>query len=119
MHKKSLASDNHAGIHPDILQAIQDANCHHVPAYGEDVYTASAIEAFKKHFGADVDVHFVFNGTAANVLSLQAMTRSYHAVICADTAHIHIDECGAPEKFTGCNLLLVPTDDGKLTGDKK
>lgn len=115
MSKKSFASDNYAGIHPDILQAIINANQDHAGAYGSDDYTAQAIEAFKKHFGQDIDVFFVFNGTAANVTSLSAMSRSFQAVICAETAHIQNDECGAPEKWTGSKLLCVPTPNGKLT----
>src|SRR3990167_1668475 len=109
MSKISFASDNYAGIHPDIMNAINHANQHHVPAYGNDEETARAIHIFKKYFGDDAEIFFVLNGTAANVLSLQAMTRSYHAVICAATAHIQMDECGAPEKMTGCKLMLVPT----------
>lgn len=115
MHRKSFASDNYAGMHPDILKAITDANVHHVPAYGGDDETARAINKFKELFGEEASVYFVLNGTAANVLSLQAMTRSYHSVICAETAHIQMDECGAPEKMTGCKLMLVSTTDGKLT----
>lgn|SRR3990167_11209263 len=115
MNKKSFASDNYAGIHPEILAAIQSANQGHVAAYGGDAETVRAESQFKTIFGDDTDVYFVFNGTAANVLSLQALTRSYHAVICADTAHIQMDECGAPEKFTGCKLIPLSTTDGKLT----
>lgn len=112
---RNFASDNNAGVHPDILEAIQNANAGHVVAYGDDPYTRQAIEQFKAHFGEDIDVYFVFNGTAANVLGLKAVTRSYHAVICSDVAHLNVDECGAPEKFTGCKLLTVPAPDGKLT----
>jgi threonine aldolase len=117
MSKKSFASDNYAGIHADILQAIIHANGNHASAYGNDEYTTQAIQTFKTHFGDDIDVFFVFNGTAANVTSLSALNRSYNAVICADSAHIQNDECGAPEKFTGCKLLLAPTQNGKLTVD--
>lgn len=117
MTKISFASDNYAGIHPDIMNALIHANRQHVPSYGHDEETARAIRLFKKYLGEDAEIYFVFNGTAANVLSLQAMTRSYHSVICAETAHIQMDECGAPEKMTGCKLMLVPTKDGKLTVD--
>lgn len=117
MNSKTFASDNYAGIHPDILQAIIDANKHHMPAYGSDDYTIKAVDKFKEHFGDDIDVFFVLNGTGANVTSLASINRSYHAVICAETAHIQVDECGAPEKFTGSKLLLVPTQDGKLSVD--
>ena len=73
------------------------------------------VQKFKQHFGADIEVFFVFNGTAANCLSLKALTNSYHAVICGEAAHIYTDECGAPEKFTGCKLIPVPVTNGKLT----
>jgi threonine aldolase len=112
---RSFASDNNAGIHPEILKAIACVNQGHAVGYGDDPYTQSAIIKFHEHFGPDIEVFFVFNGTAANVLGLKAITRSYHAVICAESAHIYTDECGAPEKFTGCKLLPIPTADGKLT----
>ena len=75
----------------------------------------SVVQKFKRHFGPDIEVFFVFNGTAANCLSLKALTNSYHAVICGEAAHIYTDECGAPEKFTGCKLIPVPVTNGKLT----
>ena len=112
---RSFASDNNAGIHPTILQAIAAANRGHVVGYGDDRYTEAAVRKFKQHFGADVEVFIVFNGTAANCLSLKALMESYQAVICAEAAHIYTDECGAPEKFTGCKLIPIPTVDGKLT----
>ena len=112
---RSFASDNNAGIHPKILQAIAAANRGHVVGYGDDRYTVAAVRKFKQHFGADIEVFIVFNGTAANCLSLKSLTESYHAVICAEAAHIYTDECGAPEKFTGCKLIPIPTADGKLT----
>ena len=111
---RSFASDNNAGVHSEMIDAIRAANEGHVIAYGDDPFTASAIKTFQKHFGRDVAVFFVFGGTGANVLGLQAVTKSYNAVICAETAHINVDECGAPEKFTGCKLLSVATPDGKL-----
>ena len=112
---RSFASDNNAGVHPEVLQAIASANQGHTVGYGDDPYTESAVRKFKQHFGSDIDVFIVFNGTAANCLSLKALTNSYHAVICAEAAHIYTDECGAPEKFTGCKLIPLPTRDGKLT----
>jgi threonine aldolase len=112
---RSFASDNNAGVHPEVLQAIASANQGHAVGYGDDAYTESAVRKFKHHFGPDIDVFIVFNGTAANCLSLKALTNSYHAVICAEAAHIYTDECGAPEKFTGCKLIPLPTRDGKLT----
>ncbi|MGO9125048.1 MAG: threonine aldolase family protein [Terriglobales bacterium] len=112
---RSFASDNNAGIHPKVLQAVARANAGHAVGYGDDSYTQAAIGKFKQHFGADVEVFIVFNGTAANCLSLKALTQSYQAVICTEAAHIYTDECGAPEKFTGCKLIPVATPDGKLT----
>ncbi len=112
---RSFASDNNAGVHPRVLQAIAAVNRGHAVGYGDDPYTAAAVRRFKQHFGTDAEVFFVFNGTGANCLSLKSLTESYHAVICAESAHIYTDECGAPEKFTGCKLIPVPTVDGKLT----
>jgi threonine aldolase len=114
---RSFASDNNAGVHPEVLAAIAEANVGHTVGYGDDPFTASAVSKFKGHFGARIEVFFVFNGTAANCLSLKALTEPYHAVICGEAAHINVDECGAPEKFTGCKLIPVPTSDGKLTVD--
>lgn len=114
MSKRSFASDNNAGVHPEMIEALRAANEGHVVAYGDDPFTARAVKVFQKHFGKDVSVFFVFGGTGANVLGLKAITNSYEAVVCADTAHINVDECGAPEKFTGCKLLAVRTPDGKL-----
>ena len=114
MIKRSFASDNNAGVHPEMIEAVKAANNGHVIAYGDDPFTARAVKLFKKHFGGDVTVYFVFGGTGANVLGLKAMTKSYQAVICAETAHVNVDECGAPEHFTGCKLISVPTPDGKL-----
>ncbi|HKV36374.1 MAG TPA: low specificity L-threonine aldolase [Pyrinomonadaceae bacterium] len=114
MSKRSFASDNNAGVHPEMIEAIAAANNGHVVAYGSDPFTARAVKVFQKHFGKDIAVYFVFGGTGANVLGLKAMTNTYEAVICADTAHINVDECGAPEKFTGCKLLNIPTPDGKI-----
>jgi threonine aldolase len=115
--KRSFASDNNAGVHPRVMEAIQAANDGHVIAYGDDPFTARAVEKFHEHLGKDAEVFFVFGGTGANVLGLKAMTQSHHAIICAETAHINVDECGAPEKFTGCKLLPVTTADGKVTID--
>lgn len=114
---RSFASDNNAGVHPEILEALARANQGHVVAYGDDPYTASAIRKFEEHFGSDIDVFFTFNGTGANVLSLQALTSTFHAVLCSDYAHIYTDECGAPEKHTGCKLIPLPHEDGKITLD--
>lgn len=96
------------------MGAIAAANDGHVIAYGDDPFTARAIKKFRDHFGKDIEVFFVFGGTGANVLGLNAATQSHHAIVCAETAHIYVDECGAPEKFTGCKLLPVKTPDGKI-----
>ncbi len=115
---RSFASDNNAGVHPEVIEAIAAANAGHVIAYGDDPYTARAVQQFEKHFGKEIAVYFVFGGTGANVLGLQSITKSYHAVVCAETAHINVDECGAPEKFTGCKLLAVSTPDGKIRAEQ-
>jgi len=112
---RSFASDNNAGIHPEVLKAISAANHGHAVGYGDDPYTSSAVQKFKRHFGDDAEVFIVFNGTAANCLSLKALSDSFHAVICTAVAHIYTDECGAPEKFTGCKLIPIAAPDGKLT----
>ncbi len=112
---RGFASDNNAGVHPEILEAIAQVNHGHVVAYGADPYTDSAKARFEEHFGAGIEVFFTFNGTGANVLGLEALTRPYHAVLCSDFAHIYTDECGAPEKFTGCKLLPIPNQAGKIT----
>jgi threonine aldolase len=98
-----------------VLKALSTVNEGHVVGYGDDPYTDSAVREFKRQFGDDIEVFFVFNGTAANCLSLKALTNSYDAVICAEGAHINVDECGAPEKFTGCKLIPIPAKEGKLT----
>jgi threonine aldolase len=112
---RSFASDNNAGIHPEVFEAIAHANQGHVVAYGADPYTRSAVAKFKEHFGEDIEVFFTFNGTGANVLGLQALTRPYHAILCSDYAHIYCDECAAPEKHTGCKLIPLPHQHGKIT----
>ncbi len=114
---RNFASDNNAGVHPEVLEAIARANQGHVVAYGDDPYTRSAVAKFEEQFGAGIDVFFTFNGTGANVLSLQSINRSYHAVLCSEYAHIYTDECGAPEKHTGCKLIPLPHQDGKITLD--
>jgi len=114
---RSFASDNNATVHPDVFAAIARANEGHVVGYGDDPYTESAVRKFREVFGDDVQVFFVFNGTAANVLSLQALTRSHHAVLCPELSHIYTDECGAPERLTGCKLIPLKAPLGKLTVD--
>ncbi len=112
---RSFASDNNASVHPEVLEAIRRVNDGPAAAYGDDPHTEAAVGKVREQFGADVEVFFVFNGTAANVLSLQALTRPFHAVLCPESSHIYTDECGAPEKFTGCKLIPLVASDGKLT----
>jgi len=117
-HPRGFASDNNAPVHPAVMKAIERVNQGHTIAYGDDPYTESAIRKIRDHLGSGVEVYFVYNGTAANVLGLQALTQSYNAIVCSEFAHIHVDECGAPEKFTGCKLLTVPSPDGKIGVDQ-
>jgi threonine aldolase len=112
---RSFASDNNAVVHPEVLEAIRRVNEGHNVGYGDDPHTESAVQKFREEFGAEVRVFFVFNGTAANVLSLQALTRPYHAVLCPELSHIYTDECGAPEKSAGCKLIPLAAPAGKLT----
>ncbi len=114
---RGFASDNYAGIHPEILAAMAAANVDHQSAYGDDVVTAQLQEAVTEHFGPSARVFPVFNGTGANVVALQAMTERWEAVVCAQSAHIHADEGGAPEKMAGLKLWTVPGVQGKLTPD--
>ncbi|MBP1326673.1 threonine aldolase [Leucobacter exalbidus] len=111
----SFASDNWAGVHPEVLDALVAANQGAEPAYGGDSHTARFHALAKTLFGAHAEAFPVLNGTGANVLALQAMLPRWGAVICARTAHIHCDETGAPEKTGGLKLLTVETPDGKLT----
>lgn len=112
---RGFASDNYSGIHPEILAAIAAANDGHQVAYGEDQYTGRLQEVFRSHFGDGIQAFPVFNGTGANVVGLQSMLPRWGAVITASSAHINVDEGGAPERIGGMKLLTVPTDDGKLT----
>jgi threonine aldolase len=114
-HERGFASDNYAGIHPEILAAMAKVNHGHQPAYGADEVTAELEARMRGHFGDQAQVFPVFNGTGANVVALQSLTRRWEAVICAQTAHINVDEGGAPEKVAGLKLWTVPTSDGKLT----
>ncbi|HEX8720552.1 MAG TPA: low specificity L-threonine aldolase [Pyrinomonadaceae bacterium] len=112
--RRGFASDNNAGVHPRVLDAVRTANHGHAVAYGDDVYTETAVRLFRERFGAGAEVFFVFGGTGANVAALAALTRPHHAVVCAETAHVNVDECGAPERFAGCKLVTLPTPDGKV-----
>jgi threonine aldolase len=112
---RGFASDNYAGVHPEVLAKLEHVNVGHQVAYGDDEITAELSQVMKRHFGNTAEVFPVFNGTGANVVSLQAMCRSWEAVVCAAGAHINVDEGGAPEKVAGLKLHTIPTDDGKLT----
>lgn len=110
-----FASDNYAGMHPRVLEALAVANGGHQGAYGADDYTQRLQEVLARQFGEDARVYAAFNGTGANVLALQSMLPRWGAVIAATTAHIHVDEGGAPERTGGLKLLTVETEEGKLT----
>lgn len=112
---RGFASDNYAGVHPEVLAAIAAANGGHQVSYGDDVYTARLGEVIRAQFGAQAEVFPVFNGTGANVVALTSLLPRWGAVVATSTAHIHSDEGGAPEKVTGLKLFVVPTPDGKLT----
>lgn len=114
-HSHAFASDNWAGVHPEIMDALVQANIGHTPAYGGDPWTAQFQAFAREIFGPDAAAYPVFNGTGGNVLALQSALPRWGAVICATTAHIYSDESGAPEKTAGIKLYAVPTPDGKLT----
>jgi len=118
MVKVLFGSDNHSGIDPEILRAIIEANKGYTIAYGYDEYTEKAVDKFKEYFGKDIDVYFVYNGTAANILGLKAVTDSFNSIICSEVSHLNVHECAGPENFIGCKLITIPTSDGKLTVDK-
>ncbi|MBN2805999.1 MAG: low specificity L-threonine aldolase [Prolixibacteraceae bacterium] len=115
MNKRGFASDNNSGVHPNILKALSEVNQGHVVGYGGDSYTQKATDKFREIFGEACDVYFVFNGTGANVLAINTLSHSFHAVLAPHTAHIVTDECGAPEKLTGCKLIPISTSNGKIT----
>jgi threonine aldolase len=112
---RGFASDNSAGVHPSVLTAIAAVNDGHALAYGHDPYTQEIERRVAAQFGERAQAFFVFNGSGANVLSLRAACRPWQGAICADSAHVNVDECGAPESVAGIKLLTVPTPDGKLT----
>lgn len=112
---RSFASDNNSGVHPRVMDAIIGANDNHAVGYGDDLWTEAATAKIKEVFGEEASPFFVFNGTGANSVALQAVTRSFHSILCAETAHINVDECGAPARMTGCAIVPIATPDGKLT----
>lgn len=113
--RRGFGSDNQSGVHPSVLAAIAEVNVGHVPAYGEDVFTERAHAVLRCHFGEDTQIAFTFNGTGANVVSLATLCHPWDSVICAATAHINTDECGAPEHVANIKLVTIETPDGKLT----
>ncbi|MEO7989231.1 MAG: low specificity L-threonine aldolase [Chryseolinea sp.] len=118
MKNRTFASDNYAGVHPEVMSALLRANHGHAGSYGTDEYTERATQKFKSLFGEPTSVYFAYNGTGANVLALSALTHSFNSIICSDLAHINVDESTAPEKFTGCKLITIPTKDGKIYPDQ-
>jgi threonine aldolase len=111
---RAFASDNYAGAHPEVLAAIAEANADHAVSYGADPWTARATDLIREQFGPTASPWLVFNGTAANVLSLGALTRTWECVVTPQTSHLHVDEAAAPERMAGVKLLTVATGDGKL-----
>jgi len=118
-NSQQFASDNYAGICPEVWQAMAEANDGHAQSYGDDPWTTRASDALRSLFEKeDAEIFFAFNGTAANSLALASLCQSYHSVICSASAHVETDECGAPEFFSnGSKLLVAPSVDGKLTPD--
>lgn len=115
--KKGFGSDNHASVHPQIIQSLIAANSSHAHSYGLDALTERVEKMVKNYFGPKAESFFVFNGTAANILALKACTRSYQSVLCADVAHINVDECAGPEVHGGFKLVPLPTQNGKISLD--
>lgn len=112
---RSFASDNNSGVHPQVMDALAQANNDHAVGYGDDKWTQQAVKKIREVLGEECDPFFVFNGTGSNMIALQLFTRPYNSVLCAETAHIYVDECGGPVKCTGCQIRPIATPDGKLT----
>lgn len=117
MTTRYFMSDNAAGVHPKILEALAEANEGHEAAYGNDSFTKKAEALFQKHFGKHTQTYFHLTGTGSNVVALKSLLKSYECVLCAESAHLNRDECGAPENNIGCKILAVPTFEGKITVD--
>lgn len=113
--KISFGSDNYAGVCNEVMDYLKEINQGHVSGYGEDPFTERAIDLFKNEFGPDIEVYFVYNGTGANTLSLEAMTDSYNSIICSDISHIIVHEVTGPQKWTGCKFISLPNINGKIT----
>lgn len=111
---KMFMSDNNSGVHPKIMEAITNINTGHEYSYGDDKTTKEAISKISKLMGKDVDVYFVTSGTAANIIGLSGLLKPYEAVVCPDSAHINVDECGAFERFTGSKIIYLPNEEGKI-----
>ena len=109
---RSFASDNNSGVHPLVMEALNQANQDHAVGYGDDAWTEEAVRKIREAFTPDCEPLFVFNGTGSNAVALQLCTRSYNSIICAETAHIYVDECGSPARMTGCQIRPVATPDG-------
>jgi threonine aldolase len=116
--KQTLASDNFSTVHPEVLAAITKANIGHATAYGKDDWTQKCSALFKNSFGFDAESFLVFNGTGANVTALSHLLRPWQAIICAKSAHIWTDECGAPQAGSGCSLLPIDAKNGKITPEQ-
>ena len=112
---RSFASDNNSGVHPLVMEALAAANHDHAVGYGDDPWTEEAVARLREAFGANCEPLFTFNGTGSNAVALQLCTRPYHLILCAETAHIYVDECGSPARMTGCQIRPIATPDGKLT----
>jgi len=111
-------SDNNSGVHPNIIEAIINVNNGHDYSYGNDITTKKAIEKIRELLGVEADIYFVTTGTAANVIGLSGLLKPYEAVVCANTAHINVDECGALEKFSGSKILQISTENGKISKEE-
>ncbi len=110
---KGFGSDNHAGTHPELLKSIIECNTEHMASYGTDEYSNLSLQAFKKLFGQQTEVFFVFNGTAANTLSLSFLCERYESILCSEGSHLNLDECGAPEFYAG-KLVPIKHLNGKI-----
>lgn len=111
---KGFGSDNHSGVHPEIFRSLQECNLNHAPSYGTDTYSDAAIGSFRRHFGPQTEVFFVFNGTASNSLSLAFLCERFQSVLCSEVSHLNLDECGAPEFFAG-KLIPLKHIEGKIS----
>ncbi|MEA2105052.1 MAG: low specificity L-threonine aldolase [Candidatus Cloacimonadota bacterium] len=114
-NKHSFASDNFSGVHPEVMKKLNEVNVGHTPAYGDDEYTTSAKEKLRRQFGEKIDIYFVMIGTGANALGIKAISKSYNSIICAESSHINVHECGAPQFFSGCPMHTISTNNGKIT----